>query len=70
MKIQVGMMVFHDKLGAGKVLKIFAFTKSIQVAFLQYAADVRINNEDVKICMMKDKWEEIQKLFKETTKGE
>lgn len=66
MKFVAGMMVFHEQLGAGKLLKVNETNKTAEIAFLAYAQQVTLFWDSIKICRMNGKWEEVQKLFKES----
>jgi hypothetical protein len=70
MKVTEGMMVFHDQFGAGKVLNVDSEgSMAATVAFLQYAPWTIVYLEHLKICDMRNKWPEVQDLFRKASDG-
>lgn len=62
MKPIVGMMVWHEQCGAGKVIEEDG--DRVWVAFLQYAEKVLVETKCLRICNMVDAWIPIQELFR------
>lgn len=67
-KIVEGMIVWHEQLGAGKVLNSTddgsMSSSQITVAFFKYAQWANVWTDSVKVCNMTGKWSEIEDFFK------